>query len=107
LTFLRFCSKFLVTILATGTGAGSSPAIWFVAVASTLITIRFWIAKRKERQMTNTNACRKTGHCKVQVKSNAATFMGAVATTTLAIATDWTAGLVTHPLHAKGAPGFG
>jgi hypothetical protein len=90
--------------LATGTDVGSNPAVWFVAVASTLIAIRFWIIKRREVQMADTNTYRKIGRHMARMKSNAAAFVSAVVTITLAIATDWTAELVTHPLHTKGAP---
>ena len=92
---------------ARETGAGSNPAVWFVAVASALVAIQFWIVKRKEAYMTDTNAYRKTGRRKAQVKSKAAKFTDAVATTIWAIATNWAAGLVTLPLHAKGAPQCG
>lgn len=57
--------------------------------------------------MSDTNAYRKTGRRKAQMKSNAATLTSAVASTIWAIATSWAAGLVTLPLHEKGAPGSG
>jgi hypothetical protein len=57
--------------------------------------------------MTGTNAYRKIGRHMARMKSNAVVFVSAVTTTILAIATDWTAGLVTHPLHTKGAPHLG
>jgi len=72
-----------------------------------LIATRFWVIKHKEARMADTNAYRKTGRRKAQMKSNAAKFTGAVATTIWAIATSWAAGLVTTPLHEKGAPAYG
>jgi hypothetical protein len=53
--------------------------------------------------MTETNAYRKIGRRMAQMKSNTAAFVNAVTMAILAIATDWTAGLITHPLHTKGA----
>ncbi len=85
-------------------GAGSNPAVRFVAVAFLLTLIRFWVGAKKEDSMTKTRVS-KVGTCrKAPAKRKRTGIVIALIETIWAISTNWAAALVTLPIHAKGAP---
>lgn len=88
-------------------GAGSNPAVWFVAVAFLLMWIRFWIDRKKEDKMTETGVRKITTRRKAPMKRNRTRTVIALIETIWAIATNWAAALVTLPIHAKGRSPLG
>jgi hypothetical protein len=83
-------------------GAGSNPAIWFVAVAFLLVWIRFWVDREKEAAMTETRACKFATRRKAPMKRKRTRIAIALFETIWAITANWAAALVTLPIHAKG-----
>lgn len=85
---------------ASGTGVGSNPTFWFVAVAFPVLCIaRFAIANfGKETTME-----KMTTSLKTQKNSRLNILLAALAETTWAIATGLLAGVVTQPIHQDGA----
>jgi hypothetical protein len=88
-------------------GAGSNPAVWFVAVAFLLTLIRLWVSRKEEGSMTETRACEVTTRREAPAKRKPTGIIVALIETIWAISISWAAALVTLPIHAKGAPDFG
>ncbi len=86
-------------MISSGMGVGSNPTAWLVVVAFFLVLARYGLDLRKETPMKTTKLNRKA-----QVKSRPMSVLTAVAETCWAIMTSIVAGLVTHSIHAKGAP---
>lgn len=82
-------------------GAGSNPAVWFVAVTLVLTLARYWLDTKKEVPMKNKTTGRKT---KSQTKSTVKRVLLAGCETIWGIAANLTVGLATLSIHAKGAP---
>jgi hypothetical protein len=83
-------------------GAGSNPAVWFVAVAFLLTLIRSWVSKKEEDNMTKTRACEVAACRKAPAKRKPTRIVVALIETVWAISTSWAAALVTLPIHAEG-----